>query len=140
MSNDLDNFIEKAQSHFNVVAEEKYGPVVAARWKNPTHIGQMKDADAMGEINREPGGHLKLFLRIKDDRIEKASFYTTGCGPGIVCADLVCEVAEGKTLQEAAGITGAQLLARLEGMPENKAYYTEMAADALQETLKSVTA
>ena len=74
-------------------------------FKNPRNMGEMKDADAIGEVGNPTCGDLMyIYIKVKDDIIDDISFQTFGCGAAIATSSMVTELAKGKTLEEASKI------------------------------------
>ena len=83
-----------------------YSKKVMDYFVNPKNIGIIKDADAIGEIrNYVYGDLICIYIRVKDEIIEKISFQAFGCGAAIATSSMITELAKGKTLDEAMSIT-----------------------------------
>ncbi|MBV8529849.1 MAG: iron-sulfur cluster assembly scaffold protein [Candidatus Eremiobacteraeota bacterium] len=93
----------------------------------------MENATASGEYFSDSCGDMyNFFLKVGPGAVvEDISYFTTGCGFGTATCSLVVELAKGKTIDEAAGITAADVEARLDGYPEKKKDYPERALEAL---------
>jgi len=89
---------------------------------------------ASGEYFSDSCGDMyNFFLKVGPGAvIEDISYFTTGCGFGTATCSLVVELAKGKTIDEAAAITTAQVEAELAGYPEKKRDYPERALEALK--------
>ena len=48
---------------------------------------------------------MKIYLAVKDNRIEDVKFKTFGCGAAIATSSMVTEMVKGKTLEEALAIS-----------------------------------
>jgi nitrogen fixation protein NifU and related proteins len=93
----------------------------------------MENPTASGEYFSDSCGDMyNFFLKVGPGAvIEDISYFTTGCGFGTATCSLVVELAKGKTIDEAAAITTAQVEAQLDGYPEKKKDYPERALEAL---------
>jgi NifU-like protein involved in Fe-S cluster formation len=93
----------------------------------------MENPTASGEYFSDSCGDMyNFFLKVGPGAvIEDISYFTTGCGFGTATCSLVVELAKGKTIDEAAAITSAQVEAQLDGYPEKKKDYPERALEAL---------
>ena len=97
----------------------------------------MENATASGEyISDSCGDMYNFFLKVGPGAvIEDISYFTTGCGFGTATCSLVVELAKGKTIDEAAALSAAEIEAQLDGYPEKKKDYPERALEALHVAL-----
>ena len=110
-----------------------YSETVMDHFKNPRNVGEMKDADGVGEVgNPICGDMMSIYIKVKDDSIDDISFLTFGCGAAIAVSSILTEMAKGKTIDEAQKITNKSVAAALEGLPKNKLHCSNLGADALQ--------
>ncbi len=105
---------------------------------NPKNLGEMKGADLVGYAgNPQCGDTMKIFLKLnKDGTISKASFQTLGCAAAIATSDIICQMAEGKSLEEASRITKEEVVKALGTLPENKVHCADLANKALISAIK----
>jgi len=109
-----------------------YSEIVMDHFKKPRNVGEMKDADGIGEVgNPICGDMMSIYIKVKDDRIDDISFLTFGCGAAIAVSSMITEMARGKTLEEALQITNKSVAEALEGLPKNKLHCSNLGADAL---------
>jgi nitrogen fixation NifU-like protein len=135
MSDSLDDFAEQMQQEIFEQTKRVYGEEAFARWQNPRYLGKMDNASTSGRVTGTCGDTMEVYLRIEDERIVDASFCTDGCGTSMVCASVAVELAMGKDLDEAAGITGDSVLAFLGGLPEEDRHCAFLAAATVQEAI-----
>ena len=97
----------------------------------------MENPTASGEYFSDSCGDMyNFFLKVGPGAvIEDISYFTTGCGFGTATCSLVVEIAKGKTIDEAAAITAAEIESQLDGYPEKKKDYPERALEALNVTI-----
>jgi NifU-like protein involved in Fe-S cluster formation len=97
----------------------------------------MENPTASGEYFSDSCGDMyNFFLKVGPGAvIEDISYFTTGCGFGTATCSLVVELAKGKTIDEAAGITATEIESQLQGYPEKKKDYPERALEALHVAL-----
>jgi len=102
-------------------------------------FAQMADPTATGEYFSDSCGDMYTFYLKVDGtgRIEDISYFTTGCGFGVATAAIVTELAKGKTVDEAAGITEADIENYLGGYPERKKDYPTRVLEALHVTIEN---
>ena len=100
-------------------------------------MGEMKDADAIGEVGNPSCGDLMyIYIKVKDDIIDDISFQTFGCGAAIATSSMVTELAKGKTLDEASKISRTDVAEALDGLPPIKMHCSNLAVDGLQKAIK----
>jgi NifU-like protein involved in Fe-S cluster formation len=107
-------------------------------FKNPEHAGEMKDADAVGEVgNIRCGDVLRIYLKIEEGAIKKISFLTYGCVAAISASEAMCKIVEGKTVEEALKITHQDIVGELEKMPAVKVHCSVLGREALQKAIEN---
>jgi nitrogen fixation NifU-like protein len=115
-----------------------YSPIVMDHFKNPRNVGEIENADGVGEVgNPLCGDMMTIYLKIAEDRIQDIKFKTFGCGAAIAVSSMLTEMAKGKSLDEAREITNKDVAAALEGLPKNKLHCSNLGADALQKAIKN---
>ncbi len=113
-----------------------YSKEVMDHFMNPRNVGEMPDADGVGtEGNPVCGDMMKLFIKVKDNRIEEAKFQTFGCGAAIAVSSMITEMIKGKTLEEAMAISKEQVASALGGLPPQKMHCSNLGADALRKAI-----
>ncbi|MFH1336056.1 MAG: Fe-S cluster assembly scaffold protein NifU [Candidatus Zixiibacteriota bacterium] len=114
-----------------------YSAKVMEHFQNPRNVGEIKDADGIGEIgNAVCGDIMKLYIKVKDNRILDAKFQTFGCGAAIATSSMVTELVKGKTLEEAEKISRDTVAEALDGLPPVKMHCSNLAADALHKAIE----
>jgi nitrogen fixation NifU-like protein len=114
-----------------------YSEKVMDHFQNPRNVGEIADADGVGEIgNPVCGDIMKLYIKVKDNRIADAKFKTFGCGAAIATSSMVTELVKGKTLEEAEKISRDTVAKALDGLPPVKMHCSNLAADALQKAIE----
>ncbi len=114
-----------------------YNEKVMDHFMNPRNVGELKDADGVGEVGNPTCGDLmKIYIKVKDNVITDIMFQTFGCGAAIATSSMVTEMAKGKTLEEALELTRDDVAEELNGLPPVKMHCSNLAADALKAAIE----
>jgi len=114
-----------------------YSDKVMDHFTNPRNVGDMPDADGVGqEGNPTCGDAMKIYIKVKDDRIVDAKFKTFGCGAAIAVSSMVTEMVKGKTLDEALAISKEAVANELGGLPPQKMHCSMLGSDALKKAIE----
>ena len=114
-----------------------YSEKVMEHFMNPRNVGEIEDADGIGEVgNPVCGDMMSFYIKVKDNRLDDIKFKTFGCGAAIAVSSMVSEMAKGKTLEEAMKITPQLVAKELEGLPKNKLHCSNLGAQALNKAIK----
>ena len=114
-----------------------YNEKVMQHFMNPQNVGDIKDADGIGEVgNPVCGDMMTFYIKVKDSKLEDVKFKTFGCGAAIAVSSMVSQIAKGKTLEEALKITNKDVAEELGGLPKNKMHCSNLGADALHAAIK----
>ena len=114
-----------------------YTEKVMDHFINPRNVGEIEDADGIGEVgNPVCGDMMTFYIKVNDDRLSDVKFKTFGCGAAIAVSSIVSEMAMGKTLEEALAITPRVVADELGGLPKNKFHCSNLGAQALAKAIK----
>ena len=114
-----------------------YTETVMDHFRNPRNVGELPDANGVGEVgNAKCGDIMKMYLKIKDDKIEDVKFETFGCGSAIASSSMATEMIKGKTLEEATAVTNKQVVEALGGLPAHKLHCSVLAEEAIKSAVK----
>ena len=114
-----------------------YTETVMDHFTHPRNVGEIPDANGVGEVvNAKCGDIMKMYLKIKDDRIEDAKFETFGCGSAIASSSMATELIKGKTVDEALAVTNKQVVDALGGLPAYKLHCSVLAEESIKAAVK----
>ena len=115
-----------------------YTETVMDHFPHPRNVGEIPDADGVGEVgNAKCGDIMKMYLKSKDDRIEDVKFETFGCGSAIASSSMATELIKGKTIEEALAVTNKQVVDALGGLPAYKLHCSVLAEESIKAAVKN---
>ena len=118
-----------------------YSETVMDHFKNPRNVGEIPDADGVGEVGNPACGDIMTFyIKVKDDVLEDVKFQTFGCGAAIAVSSIVTEMAIGKSLDDAMKISHKSVIEALDGLPKKKHHCSNLGSDALQRAIEDYRA
>ncbi|HZK66182.1 MAG TPA: Fe-S cluster assembly scaffold protein NifU [Chloroflexota bacterium] len=118
-----------------------YSELVMEHFSNPRNVGEIPDADGVGEEgNPTCGDIMKMYIKVEDGRLKDVKFKTFGCGAAIASSSMVTEMVIGKTLEEAMDVSNRQVAESLGGLPPTKMHCSNLAADALHKAIEDFRA
>lgn len=113
-----------------------YSEKVMDHFTNPRNVGEMENANAIGEVgNMKCGDIMRMYMRIEDGVIEDVSFKTFGCGAAIATSSMATELVKGKKVEEALKLTNSAVVEALEGLPPVKVHCSVLAEQAIKSAL-----
>ncbi len=121
----------------------EYTKKVMMHFNNPKNIGEIKNADSVAQItNPICSDTMKIYLKIEknkagNEKIIYAKFRTMGCAAAIASSDVTCDIAKGKTLEQAAKIKDSDIVKKLGGLPPVKYHCSLLGASALKLAIKN---
>ncbi len=113
-----------------------YSDVVMDHFMHPRNVGEIENADGVGEVgNPVCGDMMTFYIKVKDDKIDDVKFKTFGCGAAIAVSSMVSEMAKGKTIEEVRKITPEAVAEELKGLPKQKFHCSNLGAQALNKAV-----
>ena len=113
-----------------------YSEKVMDHFKNPRNVGEIPDADGVGEVgNAKCGDIMRMYLKIEDGNIKDVKFKTFGCGAAIATSSMATELIKGKSIEEALKLTNSAVVEALEGLPPVKIHCSVLAEQAVKSAL-----
>ena len=115
----------------------QYSEKVLDHFTNPRNVGELADANGIGEVgNAKCGDIMKIYLKVSDNEIiEDVKFKTFGCGAAIATSPMATEMVKGKSLEEALKLTNKAVAEALDGLPPVKMHCSVLAEEALRSAI-----
>ncbi|MDF1556940.1 MAG: Fe-S cluster assembly scaffold protein NifU [ANME-2 cluster archaeon] len=114
-----------------------YSKKVMEHFSNPRNVGEIEDADGVGEVgNPVCGDMMTIYIKVDDGKLTDVKFKTFGCGAAIATSSMITELAKGKTIEEALEITRDDVADSLDGLPPIKMHCSNLAADGLHAAIE----
>lgn len=115
-----------------------YSEKVMDHFSNPRNVGEIEDANAVGQVgNPKCGDIMKIYMKINDEtkQIEDVKFKTFGCGAAVATSSMATEMVKGKTIDEALAITNVAVAEALDGLPPVKMHCSNLAQEAIHSAI-----
>ena len=114
-----------------------YSEKVMDHFQHPRNVGVIEDANGVGEVgNAKCGDIMKMYLKIKDNKIEDVKFETFGCGSAIASSSIATEMIKGRTLDDALALTNQEVVDALGGLPAHKLHCSVLAEEAVKSAIQ----
>ena len=114
-----------------------YTEKVIDHFTNPRNVGELADANAVGQVgNPVCGDIMKMYLKIDDGVITDVKFETFGCGSAIASSSMATEMIKGKPVSEALELTNKAVVEALDGLPAHKIHCSVLAEEAVKAAVK----
>ncbi|MCR1933580.1 Fe-S cluster assembly scaffold protein NifU [Clostridium tepidum] len=113
-----------------------YTEKVMDHFRNPRNVGEIEDANGIGEVgNAKCGDIMKIYLKVEDNIIKDVKFKTFGCASAIASSSMATELIKGKTLEDAWKLTNKAVAEALEGLPPVKMHCSVLAEEAIHKAI-----
>lgn len=110
-----------------------YSEKVMDHFANPRNVGEIHDADGVGEVgNPKCGDIMKMYLKINNGIIEDVKFKTFGCGAAIATSSMATELIKGKSIEDALKVSNKAVMEALDGLPPVKVHCSVLAEQAIK--------
>nr|WP_250160297.1 Fe-S cluster assembly scaffold protein NifU [Clostridiisalibacter paucivorans] len=113
-----------------------YSEKVMDHFANPRNVGEIENADGVGQVgNPKCGDIMKIYLKVEDNIIKDVKFKTFGCGSAIASSSMATEMIMGKSIDEALKVTNKAVAEALDGLPPVKMHCSVLAEQAIKAAL-----
>ena len=114
-----------------------YSDKVMDHFRNPRNVGQIDDADGIGDVgNAKCGDIMRMYIKVKDNIITDVKFNTFGCGSAIATSSMATELIKGKPIEEALELSNKAVVEALDGLPVHKIHCSVLAEEAVRAAVK----
>lgn len=114
-----------------------YSEKVMDHFRNPRNVGEIEDADGIGEVgNAKCGDIMRVYIKVKDGIISDVKFMTFGCGSAIATSSMATELIKGKPIEQALELTNQAVVEALGGLPAYKLHCSVLAEEAVKAAVK----
>ena len=113
-----------------------YSEKVMDHFANPRNVGELEDANGVGEIgNAKCGDIMKMYIKVDDGIISDVKFKTFGCGAAVATSSMATELIKGKSIDDALKLTNKAVVEALDGLPAVKLHCSVLAEQAIKSAL-----
>jgi nitrogen fixation NifU-like protein len=113
-----------------------YSEKVLDHFSNPRNVGEIEDADGVGEVgNAKCGDIMKMYIKVENDIITDVKFKTFGCGAAVATSSMATELIKGKPIADALKLTNKAVVEALDGLPSVKLHCSVLAEQAIKSAL-----
>ena len=113
-----------------------YSEKVMDHFANPRNVGELPDANGIGEVgNSRCGDIMKMYIKVENNIIVDVSFKTFGCGAAIATSSMATELIKGKSIDDALKLTNKAVMEALDGFPPVKVHCSVLAEQAIKAAL-----
>lgn len=114
-----------------------YTETVMDHFMHPRNVGEIADADGVGEVgNAKCGDIMRMYIKVEDGVITDCKFNTFGCGSAIATSSMATELIKGKPVEEALELSNQAVVEALDGLPPQKIHCSVLAEEAVRAAVK----
>ena len=114
----------------------QYSEKVLDHFSNPRNVGEIEDADGVGEVgNAKCGDIMKMYIKVDKGIITDVKFKTFGCGAAVATSSMATELIKGKPIEDALKLTNKAVVEALDGLPAVKLHCSVLAEQAIKSAL-----
>lgn len=113
-----------------------YTKQVMDHFENPRNVGELADANGIGEVgNAKCGDIMKMYLKIENGIIADVRFKTYGCASAIATSSIATEMIKGQPVEKALELSNKAVVEALGGLPPHKIHCSVLAEQAIKAAL-----
>jgi len=127
---------DKLQEEIMADMRRVYTKTVIDHAMHPRNAGSMENADAFTSITGPCGDTMVMWLKVTDNKIQKANFWTDGCGTSIAAGSITTEMVKGKTISGVMKMNPQDVLDALGGLPKESEHCALLAIITIRDAVK----
>lgn len=113
-----------------------YSEKVMEHFANPRNVGEIENADGIGEVgNAKCGDIMKMYIKVDKGVITDCKFKTFGCGAAVATSSIATEMITGKSIDDALKLTNKAVVEALDGLPPQKLHCSVLAEQAMKSAI-----
>lgn len=114
-----------------------YSEKVMDHFRNPRNVGEIQDADGIGEVgNAKCGDIMRIYIKVRNNIITDVKFMTFGCGSAIATSSMATELIKGQPIDKALELTNKAVVEALDGLPAHKLHCSVLAEEAVKSAIE----
>jgi nitrogen fixation protein NifU and related proteins len=114
-----------------------YSETVVEHLVHPRNNDPLPNADGFAEVQSGCGEIIKIWLRVRNDRIEDAAYWTNGCAATIASGSMAAELIKGRSVKEAQAVVARDISDAL-GLPKGNFHSAELVVGAMRAALQDL--
>lgn len=134
---DVQALIERIRKNVLDEAEQRLADETFQYLRHALHNGRMRDADGLATVLGDGGNCMEVYLKFRDNRVEKASYVSDGGSASCLCGSSTAELAIGKTLHELLQIKASDVLKRVQRSGEGIEKFAILAVETLHKAVEN---
>jgi len=131
---------DELQNEVMAQMKQVYSETAIDHAMNPRNAGSIASADGFASVTGPCGDTMEIWLKVKDGKVEDATFWTDGCGTSIACGSIATEMVKCKNAAQALAINQNEVLQALGGLPEDSLHCALLAANTVQAAIRDYLA
>ena len=134
---EFDLLAKQLQQQSFVDVREVFGEKGFERWLNPRFNQPMLDADCSACVKGTCGDTMEIFLKFHNNRVEKATYKTDGCGSSALCGSFTAELAHDKSPEDLLELDAEDVLRAIGTFPEKDKHCATLSILVLHEAVNN---
>jgi nitrogen fixation NifU-like protein len=135
VTSEFDRFVRWLEQKADDDAREIFSDKVINECFAPSNLERLAQPDAHAVVKGPCGDTMEIYLLLDGDTVSQASFMTDGCGATVACGSMLTKMVKGMSLGEAEATEPKQLIAALDGLPDDHSHCADLAVMTLKRAI-----